>query len=262
MRWPTRGLPVSDWFTEQASSGSLLAAIPVALIAGLVSFFSPCVVPLLPGYLSYATGLSGADLASGAARRHRGRLFAGSVLFVLGFSVVFVLLGMASGAIGGWLFAYQRPLGIGLGLLNILLGAVFAGLLPILQRDVRSHAVPAVGLVAAPLLGFLFGLGWTPCTGPTLGVITTMSITEATPGRGALLSACYAVGVGVPFLLAGLFYERMLVAIGWVRRHQVWVMRVGGIMMIVLGIAMVTGWWTVWVSWLQVHLAPGFEVTV
>ncbi len=199
------GQRMGDWFSEQASSGSLLLAIPVALLAGLVSFFSPCVIPLLPGYLSYATGLSGADLDGRAAAAG---CSLGSLLFVLGFTVVFVILGTLSGAVGAWLVTWRRELDVVLGILTIVLGLAFAGLVPLLQRDWRVHKVPAVGLAAAPLLGFLFGLGWTPCIGPTLAAITTLSINEATAGRGALLSAVYALGLGLPFVAAGFAYKR------------------------------------------------------
>jgi cytochrome c-type biogenesis protein len=249
---------MDDWFSSTAASGSLVLAIPVALVAGLVSFFSPCVIPLLPGYLSYATGLSGADL--GQARR--GRMLAGSVLFVLGFSIVFVALGTLSGAVGSWLVTWQREITLVLGTLTIVLGLAFAGLVPWLQRDLRVHAVPSVGLAAAPLLGILFGLGWTPCIGPTLGVITTLSINEATAGRGALLSACYALGLGLPFVVAGLAYRRALGAFGWVRRHQQWITRIGGLMLVGVGVLLVTGWWAEIVTWIQLHLVSTFETSV
>lgn len=167
---------MSDWFTDQAAAGSLALAVPVALLAGLVSFFSPCVIPLLPGYLSYATGLSGADLESA----RRGRMLAGALLFVLGFAVVFVAIGTAAGSLGAWLVDWKREITVVLGLVTIVLGLMFAGLLPGLQRDWRVHQVPAVGLAAAPLLGFLFGLGWSPCMGPTLAVITNLSLNEGT----------------------------------------------------------------------------------
>jgi len=249
---------MGDWFSTTAGSGSLLLAVPVALVAGLVSFFSPCVIPLLPGYLSYATGLSGADLE----QARRGRMVAGSVLFVLGFSAVFVALGTLSGALGAWLVTWQREITLVLGALTIVLGLVFAGLLPWFQRDLRLHAVPAVGLAAAPLLGLLFGLGWTPCIGPTLGVITTLSINEATAGRGALLSACYALGLGLPFVVAGLAYRRALGAFAWVRRHQAWITRAGGLMLVAVGILLVSGWWAEIVTWIQLHLVSSFETSV
>ena len=254
---------MGDFFREAATSGSLLVALPVALLAGLVSFFSPCVIPLLPGYLSYATGLSGADLASadlGGARR--GRMLAGSVLFVLGFTSVFVALGALSGAFGSALISHRREITVVMGSLVILLGISFVGLVPWLQRDVRVHSVPAVGLAAAPLLGFLFGLGWTPCIGPTLGAILTLSINEATVARGAVLSGVYALGLGLPFIAAGLAYRRMLGAFGVIRRHQAWVTRIGGVMLIVVGVLLVSGWWDWIVNWLQVNLIVGFTTSV
>ena len=245
---------MAEWFQDTALSGSLVLAVPVALVAGLVSFFSPCVIPLLPGYLSYATGLSGADLANGVAGSRRGRMFLGSLLFVAGFTVVFVILGTASGALGAWLVTWHRQLAVVLGLLMIVLGLAFAGWLPFLNREWRVHQVPAVGLAAAPVLGFLFGLGWTPCIGPTLAAITTLAFSEGTAARGALLSAVYAIGLGLPFIAAGLAYEKALSAIGWVRRHQVWVMRAGGLMLIGVGVLLLTGWWADAVNWLQLRL--------
>ena len=253
---------MADWFHDTAASGTLVLALPVALVAGLVSFFSPCVIPLLPGYLSYATGLSGADLANGVAGERRGRMLAGSLLFVLGFSAVFVALGTLSGALGAWLVTWDRQLGVLLGALLIVLGLSFAGWLPFLQRDWRIHAVPAVGLAAAPLLGFLFGVGWTPCLGPTLTAITALSLTEGTALRGALLAGIYAIGLGVPFVIAGLAYERSLAAFSFVRKHQVWVMRAGGLMLVLIGVALVTGWWAEAVTWMQVRLVDKSQVSV
>jgi cytochrome c-type biogenesis protein len=253
---------MGDWFREQAASGSLVLAVPVALVAGLFSFFSPCVLPLLPGYLSYATGLSGADLASGEAGRHRGRMVLGSALFVLGFAVVFVLIGAAFGSVGVWLRTWQDEITTVLGVMLVVLGLVFAGLLPWLQRDWRIHKIPAVGLGAAPLIGALFAIGWTPCIGPTYGAIVTLTYVDATAMRGALLSLVYALGLGVPFILAGLFYRRTLGAVAWVRRHQAWVMRIGGLMLVVVGVLLLTGWWDQIVQWLQLHLVSDFEVVV
>jgi cytochrome c-type biogenesis protein len=248
---------LAELFRDTVFSGSLLVALPVAAVAGLVSFFSPCVVPLLPGYLSYATGLSGADLA--AARR--GRMALGSLLFVLGFSFVFVALGTLSGALGDLLWEYMRPITVVLGVVTILVGLAFLGVVPWFQRDVRFHSVPAVGLAAAPLLGVLFGLGWTPCIGPTLAAVQTLALTEGTAGRGALLSVAYSLGLGIPFVLAGLAYSRMLGTVAWVRRHQVWVTRVGGLMLIGIGLLLVTGLWDQWVGELRGWVG-GFEVAV
>ncbi len=247
-------LDLGDWFAGTAQDGSLLLAVPVAMIAGLVAFFSPWVVPLLPGYLSYATGLSGADLLDA----RRGRMLAGSLLFVLGFSFVFVSFGALFGAVGDWLFTYERPITVVLGSLTILLGLVFLGVMPWLQRDWRIHKVPAVGLAAAPLLGVLFGLGWAPCIGPTLAAILSLSVNEASPGRAALLSFAYCLGLGVPFIAAALAYRRMLGTVGWVRRHQRWVTAAGGLMLIAVGLLLVTGWWDVLVDWIRVWFFPDF----
>ena len=240
-------MDLGDWFAGTALSGSMLLAVPVALVAGLVSFFSPCVVPLLPGYLSYATGLSGADLESAG----RGRMVLGSSLFVVGFSAVFVALGTASGALGDWLIVYGREISIVLGAITILVGIAFLGFVPWMQRDVRVHRVPAVGLGAAPMLGVLFGLGWTPCIGPTLSAVQVLAFQEATAGRGALLSLAYCIGLGLPFILAALAFRRMLGAVHWVRRHQAWVTRIGGIMLIVVGLLLVSGVWDLWVAYLR-----------
>ena len=253
---------MGEWFQSQAAAGSLALALPVAMVAGLVSFFSPCTIPLLPGYLSYATGLSGADLASGEAARRRGRMLLGSVLFVLGFTVVFVLVGAAIGSVGFWFRTWQREIQVVMGILLIVLGLVFAGLIPILQREWRIHAMPNVGLGAAPLIGALFAIGWQPCIGPTYGVIVSLTYTEATAGRGALLSAVYALGLGIPFVIAGLAYRRTLGALAWVRKHQQWVMRIGGLMLVVVGVLLLTGIWDQMVQWVQLKLVGKFTVPV
>jgi cytochrome c-type biogenesis protein len=248
---------LGETFRDTVLSGSMVLALPVALVAGLVSFFSPCVLPLLPGYLSYATGLSGVDLEQG----RRGRMLLGSLLFVLGFSAVFVAYGTLFGSLGNWLIDYRRQISVVLGAFTILVGLAFVGLVPWLQRDVRIHRVPAVGLAAAPLLGVLFGIGWTPCIGPTLAAVESLAVNQGTAGRGALLSLVYSLGLGIPFLLAGLAFRRMLGAVRWVRRHQVWVVRLGGSMLIVVGVLLVSGLWDRWVVDLQ-SLIGGFEVAV
>jgi cytochrome c-type biogenesis protein len=250
-------LDVGGWFQSTVLSGSLVAAVPVALVAGLVSFFSPCVVPLLPGYLSYATGLSGVDLEEA----RRGRMVLGSFLFVLGFTFVFVTLGTLSGALGDWLFRYSRQITVVLGLVTIVVGLAFIGLVPWLQRDVRVHRVPAVGLAAAPMLGVLFGLGWTPCIGPTLSAVQTLAFHEGTAWKGAFLSVVYSLGLGIPFVLAGLGYRRMLGTVRWVRRHQLWVTRAGGVMLVLVGVMLVTGLWDQWVGDLRSWIG-GFTVFV
>jgi cytochrome c-type biogenesis protein len=230
---------MGHWFASTAWNGSMFLAIPVAMVAGLVSFFSPCVVPLLPGYLSYVTGLSGADLETA----RRGRMFLGALGFVIGFSTVFILIGLSAGAVGNWLFEYQRQIKLVLGFMTILMGLIFIGALQLLQRDLRFHKVPAVGIAAAPLLGVLFGLGWTPCVGPTLSAVVGLSAQSASAGRGMLLGVFYCLGLGLPFIVVALSYRKAMGAIKVIRRHQVWVTRIGGAMLIVVGVLLVTGWW-------------------
>ncbi|MDK1475362.1 cytochrome c biogenesis protein CcdA [Streptomyces sp. 549] len=233
-------------------TGALLLAMPIALLGGLISFFSPCVLPLVPGYLSYVTGIGGTDLA----QARRGRMLAGALLFVLGFTAVFVSTGAFFGYFGNTLQEHKRVISIVLGSLTILLGLVFMGVLPgITQREFRFHRKPAVGLAGAPMLGVLFGVGWTPCIGPTLAAVQTLAVNEASAGRGALLMVAYCLGLGLPFVFAALAFRRALGAFGWVKRHYAWVMRVGGGMLVVIGVLLVTGIWdrlvyelTVWSS--------------
>jgi cytochrome c-type biogenesis protein len=222
------------------TSGSLALAVPIAVAAGVVSFLSPCVLPLVPGYLSYVTGMVGAEVADA----RRGRVLLGSCLFVVGFTAVFVSLGLAFGSLGSALEAHAETLTRVLGALTILLGLSFMGLVPFLQRDVRYHAMPTtMGLVGAPLLGVLFGLGWTPCIGPTLGAVLTLAATEASAWRGALLSAAYCVGLGLPFILMGVAFRRAAGATGVVKRHYRAVMITGGSMLVVVGVLLLTGVW-------------------
>jgi cytochrome c-type biogenesis protein len=234
-------LDLSSW-AQQAVGGSMALALPVALLAGLVSFFSPCVVPLLPGYLSYATGLGAAEVIEGT--RRRGRMLAGTSLFVLGIAVVFVVTGAVLGGVGVLLLRHADLISRVLGVVIIVLGLIFAGVLRLGQRDLRIHRVPAVGVAAAPLLGVVFALGWTPCIGPTLGVVYSLALNEGTASRGALLAFVFALGLGVPFVVAGLLYTRMARAVGFLRRHQVALMRTGGVLMVLVGLLLVSGLWT------------------
>jgi len=252
---------VGSWFAETALDGPMLLAVPVALVAGTVSFFSPCVLPLLPGYLSYVTGLSGADIVARGSNGVRGRMVTGTLLFILGFSLVFVAVGGAFGQLGYWLVDHQAGLMRILGVVTIVLGLVFAGLVPWLQRDVRVHTVPAVGLGAAPMLGVLFGLGWTPCIGPTLGAVLSLSGLGGSPARGAFLAFVYCVGLGVPFLVAAVSYRKMMGAVGWVRRHQVAVTRFGGGMLVVVGLLLVTGLWNSLIIDIRTWVG-GFETVI
>ena len=251
---------------DTVTSGSLLLAAPIAFAAGVVSFLSPCVLPLVPGYLSFITGLTGAELAgeelpagsaagapagAGAVKvqdtetlvRTKGRVLIGSLLFVLGFTFVFVSYGALFGALGQALVQYQQTISKVLGLLVIVLGLAFLGLVPGFQREFRVHRMPTIGLWGAPLLGVLFGLGWTPCIGPTLGAVQTLAFTEASAARGALLSFFYCLGLGLPFIVVGLLFRRAMGTIGWVRRHSLLVMRIGGAMLVAIGFLLITGLW-------------------
>ncbi|MFI6645841.1 cytochrome c biogenesis CcdA family protein [Streptomyces sp. NPDC050504] len=226
--------------TETVTSGALLLAAPIAILAGLVSFFSPCVLPLVPGYLSYVTGVSGTDLADA----RRGRMATGAALFVLGFTAVFVSMGALFGFFGQTLMEYQSVLNKVLGVLMVLMGLFFMGLMPWLtQREFRFHKKPVTGLLGAPLLGALFGIGWTPCLGPTLAAVQSLAFQQGSAGRGAILTVAYCLGLGVPFVLAAVAFRKALGAFGWIKRHYTWVMRIGGGMMIVTGLLLLTGAW-------------------
>ncbi|MFJ5014279.1 cytochrome c biogenesis CcdA family protein [Streptomyces griseoluteus] len=243
---------------ETVLNGALLLALPVAVLGGLVSFFSPCVLPLVPGYLSYVTGVTGTDLADA----RRGRMTAGATLFVLGFTVVFVSGGALFGYFGQTLQGYKDVLTHVLGVLMILLGIFFMGLMPWLtQREFRFHKRPATGLIGAPVLGALFGIGWTPCIGPTLASVVALSSQQASAGRGAILTVAYCLGLGVPFVLTAIAFRKALGAFGWVKRHYVWVMRVGGTMMIVTGVLLLTGAWDSLVQEMQTW-SDGFSVGI
>ncbi|EFL34041.1 cytochrome C biogenesis membrane protein [Streptomyces viridochromogenes DSM 40736] len=239
-------------------NGALLAALPLALLGGLVSFFSPCVLPLVPGYLSYVTGVTGTDLADA----RRGRMVAGASLFVVGFTVVFVSGGALFGYFGATLQQEQGVLSKVLGALMILMGVFFMGLMPWMsQREFRFHRRPVTGLVGAPLLGALFGIGWTPCIGPTLASVLALSSQQSSAGRGAILTVAYCLGLGVPFVLAAVALRKALGAFGWVKRHYVWVMRLGGTMMIITGLLLLTGVWNTLVQHMQ-SWSAGFTVGI
>jgi cytochrome c-type biogenesis protein len=239
-------------------SGALLLALPISVLAGLVSFFSPCVLPLVPGYLSYVTGVSGADLAEA----RRGRMVAGASLFILGFTAVFVSTGALFGQFGNVLLGNKEVISRVMGGLVILLGLFFMGAIPgLTMREFRFHRKPAAGLLGAPLLGVLFGVGWTPCMGPTLAAVTTLSLDQASAGRGALLTVAYCLGLGIPFIAAAVAFRKALGAFGWVKRHYAWVMRIGGGMLIATGLLLVTGVWGSIVNDMQ-SWTQGFTVGI
>lgn len=248
-------------FADIADHGALLIAIPVAMIAGLASFLSPCVLPLVPGYLSFVTGLSGAELA-GEATSHRplrrGRVLLGSLLFVLGFAVVFVMYGVLAGLVGSALTRNLDTVIRVMGVVTILMGLIFMGALgwlPGVNRDVRVHRLPDVGLAGAPVLGLVFGLGWTPCLGPTAGAVVTLMLDSASAGRGAILGLAYALGIGIPFIVAGVAFHRAAAAFAVVKRHFAVVTRLGGAFLVLLGVLQVSGAWSAFMLWMQVRIS-------
>jgi cytochrome c-type biogenesis protein len=260
---------VGETFRSLVTDGPLLVAAGVAALVGLISFASPCVLPLVPGYLAYVSGLVGtgaaaaAPVAPGAVatavrtdeRPPRARMVLGAVLFVLGFTAVFVAFGAAFGGLGRLMLEYADVLNRVFGVITILVGLGFLGWLPLLQRTKRLSARPAAGLAGAPLLGIVFGLGWTPCLGPTLSAVYSLAFTEATATRGALLGVAYCLGLGIPFVLVALGARWAMGATTLMRRHARTVTRVGGVVLVVVGLLLVSGAWTEIMQWLRSWLA-------
>jgi cytochrome c-type biogenesis protein len=279
------------------SSGPLLLAIPVAAAAGAVTFLSPCCLPLVPGYLAYITGMSGADataapeaaaagtgtataVAGGpgeggvttkartvtpaAPARRTGRTVLGTALFIVGFSVVFALEGLALGGIGQ-LFNHNSVLTRVLGAVTVLLGLLFFGAFDrftFAGRIVKPSVTPKAGLAGAPLLGVLFGIGWTPCIGPTLSAVLIMSAQSGTAARGAFLAFVYGLGLGIPLLIVALAFARVVNVLDFFKRNARMVSRVGGLLLIAVGLLEVTGAWTAALTWLQTHWLTSYDAPI
>ena len=236
-------------------SGPMIVALPIAFLAGLVSFASPCVLPLVPGYLGFVSGMAAGGDARGDVVRGtapgaptltevpRARLVGGVALFVAGFTAVFVAFGVLAGSLGSALATRADLLTRVLGFVVILMGLVFLGFGPLARLTARPGWTPRAGLWGAPLLGVVFGLGWTPCIGPTLVAVYTLALDGASAGRGAALSIAYCLGLGLPFLLVALYLDRSARALGFLRRHRVTVARIGGGLLVAVGVLLVTGLW-------------------
>lgn len=237
---------------ELVLSGNLLLAVPIALLAGLVSFASPCVLPLVPGYLGFVGGFTGTGSTGGGEgatdRGNRNRLLLGVALFVLGFSIVFVTFGLVFGVAGlllkQWLDIITRIAGV----VIIVMGLVFIGQFTFLQRTLKPRWRIATGLAGAPFLGIVFGLGWAPCIGPTLAAVLALSLDGGSPARGALLGAVYCLGLGIPFLLVALGFGWVSGSVAWLRRNIRIVNIVGGLVLVLIGLLMVTGLWQAMIS--------------
>lgn len=234
---------------QTVADGQLLVALLIALAAGFVSFLSPCVLPLIPGYLAYVSGIAGEASAAAAdpkraQRVERRRMVIGALLFVLGFTVVFVAMLSLAGTVGVWLIEWENLITRVMGVLIIVLGLVFMGWFGRMQQTTRLGIKPKLGLVGAPLLGAVFAIGWTPCIGPTLGVVMTLSLQSGSAGRAAVLGIAYSLGLGLPFVLAAFGFGWMTQTMTFFKKHMRVVNLVGGALLILIGLLMVTGVWS------------------
>ncbi|MCX6436020.1 MAG: cytochrome c biogenesis protein CcdA [Actinobacteria bacterium] len=222
-----------DFVVNHIMDGFLLTAFPIAVLAGLISFISPCVLPLVPGYLSFAAGFSNA----------RGKLFLGSVLFVLGFSALFISYGVLFGELGARIATNEESITRVLGVLTILMGVIFLGAFPMMPT-LKPKIATNGGLIGAPLLGFLFGVGWTPCIGPALASVQALAFQESSAVRGAVLSFGYCIGLGLPFIASGVFLDKSEKLRKVLLKSGNKVSKVGGVLLILIGLLQLTGLWT------------------
>lgn len=234
---------------QTVADGQMLVALAVSLAAGLISFLSPCVLPLVPGYLAYVGGVAGSGVRTGDekadARRDRRRVVTGVLLFIAGFSLVFVLMMALAGTVGAWLVQWEGVITRVMGAIVIVMGLVFMGLFGGFQRTKKLHVKPKVGLIGAPALGIVFAIGWTPCLGPTLATIMTLGLQTQSTGRAVVLGLAYCVGLGLPFLAAALGFGWTTQATGFFKRNIRTVNLIGGAMMVLIGLLMVTGLWSI-----------------
>jgi cytochrome c-type biogenesis protein len=249
---------MTEFFINQVFDGNLLLAIFVSAVAGLISFVSPCVIPLVPGYLSYISGLAADSTSSMAAKVgiNRVKLLLATGLFIAGFTFLFISYGLAFGGLGAKIAGYERTLSIILGLLMIFFGIVFMKSQRFYRSFKVSWKVPS-GLIGAPLLGFAFGLGWTPCIGPTLGAVQVLAFQSATATRGAILSAAYCFGLGIPFLLLAWSLDKTKSFRNWIARKGNRISQIGGIFLIVIGLLQLFNLWNYVMNWFR-DLATNF----
>jgi cytochrome c-type biogenesis protein len=242
-----------NWITPMIDNGNLLFALALAIAAGVIAFLSPCVLPLVPGYLGYIGGYT-----SEADRPHRSRLLLGVLLFVLGFTIVFVAYNWILGSAGFLLKSHLDLITRIAGVLVIIMGLVFIGQFSFLQRTIKPGWTTATGMAGAPLLGIVFGLGWTPCIGPTLSAVLSLSLNGGSPWRGAILGLAFSIGLGIPFLLVALGLNWVTGSLAFLRRHIRAVNIIGGILLVAIGILMVSGVWQLLMSELGAAVNSGF----
>ncbi|CAM3936028.1 cytochrome c biogenesis protein CcdA [Helcobacillus massiliensis] len=245
-------------FQSTILSGSLVLAVAVAALAGIVAFLSPCVFPVVPGYLGYVSGLAGQREQGG----RRGRMVAGALLFIAGFTVVFMVIGGFVGALGYQLQAHTTWINRIAGVIVILMGLLFIGLFPAsLSGEKRISKRPDAGLLGAPLMGMVFGFSWTPCIGPTFAAVTSLALDGASAERGAILALAYSLGLGLPFVLFAILFDKAIGVSSWLKRHRRAITTIGGVILIIIGTLLLTGQWAKWMDQLSV-MTGTFETVI